>query len=92
MCSAEVFDWHAVPADQPRFDLVLACDVLYETSAAAPVVALVLALTKLGGGRWLLASTDPPLQRAPRAGWAQNNAAQVRRSVSIEFRLSYTLL
>lgn len=54
-CSAEVFDWNAVPPDQTKFDLVLACDVLYEAAAVGPVAALVPALTKPGGGRWLLA-------------------------------------
>jgi len=62
VCSAEVFDWNAVPSNQPKFDLVLACDVLYEAGAVGPVAALVPALTKSGGGRWLLA--DPP-RRAP---------------------------
>lgn len=57
-CFAEVFDWNAVPPDQTKFDLVLACDVLYEAAAVEPVAALVPALTKAQGGRWLLA--DPP--------------------------------
>ena len=30
VCSAEVFEWNAVQTDLPLFDLVLACDVLYE--------------------------------------------------------------
>ena len=45
------------------FDLVLACDVLYESHAVAPVASLVPKLTVPGGGRWLLA--DPP-NRAPK--------------------------
>lgn len=61
--SAEMFDWNAVPADQRTFDLVLACDVLYESHAVAPVASLVPKLTVPGGGRWLLA--DPP-NRAPK--------------------------
>ena len=63
LCDAETFDWNAVPADQRTFDLVLACDVLYEPGMAAPVASLVPTLTRRGGGRWLLA--DPP-NRAPR--------------------------
>jgi hypothetical protein len=35
LCSAEVFDWNSVPADQAKFDLVLACDVLYEVGGRA---------------------------------------------------------
>ena len=63
VCTAEVFDWHAVPSDQTKFDLVLACDVLYEADSVAPVAALVPALTQRGGaGKWLVA--DPP-RRAP---------------------------
>ena len=61
--SAEIFDWNAVPADQRAFDLVLACDVLYESHAVAPVASLVPKLTVPGGGRWVLA--DPP-NRAPK--------------------------
>ena len=61
--SASVFDWNAVPVDQERFDLVLACDVLYETHAVKPVASLVPKLTKEKTGVWLVA--DPPL-RAPK--------------------------
>lgn len=62
--SAEVFDWNRVDAKrQERFDAVLACDVLYEESAVAPVAELVPKLARSGGGRFLLG--DPP-RRAPR--------------------------
>lgn len=61
--SASAFDWNAVPDDQPTFDLVLACDVLYEKHAVAPVSALVPKLTEPKYGVWLVA--DPP-ERAPR--------------------------
>ena len=39
---------------QERFDAVLACDVLYEESAVAPVAELVPKLARGGGGRFLL--------------------------------------
>ena len=62
--SAEVFDWNRVDEKrQERFDAVLACDVLYEESAVAPVAELVPKLARGGGGRFLLG--DPP-RRAPR--------------------------
>ena len=62
--SAEVFDWNRVDKKrQERFDAVLACDVLYEESAVAPVAELVPKLARGGGGRFLLG--DPP-RRAPR--------------------------
>ena len=48
VCVAEVFDWNAVSADQRTFDLVLACDVLYEAHAVAPVAALIPKLTNGG--------------------------------------------
>jgi predicted nicotinamide N-methyase len=42
LCSAEAFDWHApLPSQLRRFDVVLACDVLYEAAAVAPVASLV---------------------------------------------------
>ena len=65
VCVAEVFDWNAVSADQRTFDLVLACDVLYEAHAVAPVAALIPKLTNEAPrpGRWMLA--DPP-DRAPK--------------------------
>jgi len=61
--SALVFDWNAVPVGQPKFDLVLACDVLYEKHAVLPVALLVPQLTTEKKGTWLLA--DPP-NRAPK--------------------------
>ena len=71
-CGAEVFDWNAVRADQRTFDLVLACDVLYEAHAVAPVAALIPKLTnEAPRGRWMLA--DPP-DRAPK-----NRAAFLER-------------
>lgn len=72
VCAAEVFDWNAVRADQRTFDLVLACDVLYEAHAVAPVSALIPKLTNgAPRGRWMLA--DPP-DRAPK-----NRAAFLER-------------
>ena len=61
--TASTFDWNAIPSDQRTFDLVLACDVLYESHAVAPVASLVGTLTEKKKGVWLVA--DPPL-RAPK--------------------------
>jgi len=61
--TASTFDWNAIPSDQRTFDLVLACDVLYESHAVAPVASLVGTLTEKKNGVWLVA--DPPL-RAPK--------------------------
>jgi ETFB lysine methyltransferase len=80
--SASVFDWNAVPLDQDRFDLVLACDVLYETHAVKPVASLVPKLTKEKTGVWLVA--DPPL-RAPK-----NRARFVELVEAFDFSLSRT--
>ncbi len=80
LCSAEVFDWHApLPSQLRRFDVVLACDVLYEAAAVAPVASLVSRMMRRREGAkgaegaaegaaaapaaWVLA--DPPL-RAPK--------------------------
>lgn len=62
VCVAEVFDWNNVSDTQRTFDLVLACDVLYETHAVSPVCALIPKLTS-ERGRWMVA--DPP-NRAPK--------------------------
>ena len=53
-------DWHAPPAElRGCFDLMTACDVLYEKTAAAPVSALALHLLAPGG---TLLLADPPLR------------------------------
>lgn len=62
VCVAEVFDWNNVSDTQRTFDLVLACDVLYETHAVSPVCSLIPKLTS-ERGRWMVA--DPP-NRAPK--------------------------
>ena len=80
--SASVFDWNAVPLDQERFDLTLACDVLYETHAVKPVASLVPKLTKEKTGVWLVA--DPPL-RAPK-----NRARFVELVEAFDFSLART--
>ena len=80
--SASVFDWNAVPLDQDRFDIVLACDVLYETHVVKPVASLVPKLTKEKTGVWLVA--DPPL-RAPK-----NRARFVELVEAFDFSLSKT--
>jgi ETFB lysine methyltransferase len=67
---AEPFDWHARPLPaslRGAFDVVLACDVLYEQDAVAPlagVLPLLLAPSNSNsrGGRVLLA--DPPARTA----------------------------
>ncbi|KAK9838372.1 hypothetical protein WJX81_007839 [Elliptochloris bilobata] len=57
---AELLDWAAVRTSGRRYDLVLACDVLYEAFSVEPVAALVARLVHLDGGRLLLAD---PLER-----------------------------
>ena len=53
-------DWNAPPAAmRGSFDLVTACDVLYERAAADPVSALALHLLAPGG---MLLLADPPLR------------------------------
>lgn len=61
--TTQVFDWNAVDEGQEKFDTLLACDVLYEASAVAPVAELVPKLVRGGGGRFFIG--DPPL-RAPK--------------------------
>lgn len=65
---AELFDWNHVSEDaKPRFDVLLASDVIYESGAVSPVVGLVPRLLKpprrnanneLCGG--VLLAGDPP--------------------------------
>lgn len=62
LATASVFDWNDVAANQEKFDTLLACDVLYEEQAVAPVAELIPKLVKSGGGRFLLG--DPP-KRTP---------------------------
>ncbi|KAG2488612.1 hypothetical protein HYH03_012929 [Edaphochlamys debaryana] len=50
------------PVRQRRFDVVLACDVLYESAAVGPISELLPALLRPDGGRFLLA--DPPNRTA----------------------------
>lgn len=64
---AEPFDWHARPLPRSlrrRFDVVLACDVLYERDAVAPLAEVVplLMSAAAAGARLLLA--DPPARTA----------------------------
>ena len=65
--TASTFDWNAIPSDQRAFDLVLACDVLYESHAVAPVASLVGTLTEKK--KWRLARRRPaaPSAQEPRA-------------------------
>jgi len=60
------FDWHERPLPaslRGRFDVVLACDVLYEQAAVGPLAEVVpLLLSAEGAGRVLLA--DPPARTA----------------------------
>lgn len=53
----ETFDWNNADTSR-KFDVVLACDVLYEDSAVDPLSDLVPRILKSDGGRLLLA--DPP--------------------------------
>jgi ETFB lysine methyltransferase len=56
MITARMLDWTAMPQDLPRFDLVLASDVLYEPRYAA-LVASAIAATLVRGGEAIVA--DP---------------------------------
>jgi len=58
---AALFDW-SKPVTLPRFDVVLACDVLYESDAVDPIAAVVPKLLKSTSGLLLLA--DPPNRTA----------------------------
>lgn len=66
---AEPFDWAARPLPASlarRFDVVLACDVLYERDAVGPlaeVVPLLMSDSAPGGGARLLLA-DPPARTA----------------------------
>lgn len=56
-----VFDWNDTRVAE-RFDVVLACDVLYENDAVAPIAEAVPRLLRATGGQLLLA--DPPNRTA----------------------------
>ena len=58
---AEVFDWDKTELAE-RFDVVLACDVLYEDAAVEPIARVVPQLLKATSGTLLLA--DPPNRTA----------------------------
>ncbi|KAF8060503.1 Mettl20 [Scenedesmus sp. PABB004] len=70
----ELFDWNAPPAGE-GFDVVLACDVLYEDSAVAPVAAAVPRLLRRRGGGALLLADPPNRTAANRARFAALLAA-----------------
>lgn len=57
----QLFDWNT-PDLSTKFDTVLACDVLYESSAVDPIAAIVPKILKTSGGHLLLA--DPPNRTA----------------------------
>lgn len=58
---SQLFDWNQ--ADVPeRFDVVLACDVLYEREAVEPIAGVVPRLLRHTSGQLLLA--DPPTRTA----------------------------
>lgn len=60
--SAQVFDWDSPETAWPqqRFDVVLACDVLYEPSLVDAIAEVVPRLLGRQGGRLYLA--DPPMR------------------------------
>lgn len=60
--SAQVFDWDSPHASWPqqRFDVVLACDVLYEPSLVDAIAEVVPRLLGRQGGRLYVA--DPPMR------------------------------
>ena len=53
---AELFDW-SMPVHQQRYDVVLACDVLYEDFSVEPVASVVPKLLYSSNSRLILA--DP---------------------------------
>ncbi len=59
---AALFDWSRPPS-LARFDVVLACDVLYEPDAVDPIASVIPRLLKSTSGALLLA--DPPNRTAP---------------------------
>ncbi len=61
-CAAAGGDGDGGRSRQQRFDVVLACDVLYESAAVEPISRLVPGILKADGGRLLLA--DPPNRTA----------------------------
>jgi predicted nicotinamide N-methyase len=56
-------DWRALPADLPRFDVVLASDVLYERRQVGVLLGL---LPRLVGGRGQVWIADPGRRPAER--------------------------
>lgn len=63
LVSAELLDWHNVPASMDAsFDVALCADVLYDKAAAEPVAALAHRLLRPGG---MLLLADPP-SRTPK--------------------------
>jgi ETFB lysine methyltransferase len=69
--AARALDWRALPADLPRFDVVVASDVLYERPYAQ-LVADVFARTVAPHGRALVA--DPGRLAAPEFALAAHRA------------------
>ncbi|GAX81814.1 hypothetical protein CEUSTIGMA_g9242.t1 [Chlamydomonas eustigma] len=60
---ARVFDWNKADLLRDQFDVLLACDVLYEDMAVEPIAHLVPSLlSRKAGSRLLLA--DPPNRTA----------------------------
>ena len=86
--SSRVVDWDSVAdprrrgrggGPSPRFDVVLASDVLYDASAALPLSRALRALARLGGEGAVLVAD--PARRAPRhrAAFAEEVARPKRR-------------
>ena len=57
---ARIFDWSEKDITLEKFDVVLACDVLYEKFSVEPIAWIAPLLLKEEGGMLLLA--DPPLR------------------------------
>lgn len=54
----ELLDWTDPSPRIGRFDVLLACDVLYEAHAAEPLASLVTKLICESGGRLILADPE----------------------------------
>lgn len=59
---AQTFDWNSIDVPE-RYDVILACDVLYEYTAVEPVAAVIGRLLKTKPGCMLLLA-DPPNRTA----------------------------
>lgn len=70
---ADIFDW-TVPYGGPKFDVLLACDVLYEDVSVDPVAEAVPRMLFSAGGRLVLADPAHRTQHNRRASDLNSDA------------------